>query len=130
GLSGADSVHSAELGVWVSGQPARLKERLGFKLVVTVWETIPFRETFRGFRGRADRTATLAAADLFLAATERARAGLELEGVEPERIQVSPPGIDVDRFSAAPEAASEGQLVVSPGRLVWEKGHYDVLRAV
>ena len=51
-LAGADIVHSAELGVWFSGQPAALKERLGFKLVLTVWETIPFRDTFRAFRGR------------------------------------------------------------------------------
>jgi hypothetical protein len=67
-LGGADIVHTAELGVWFSGQPARLKAELGFKLVVTVWETIPFRETFRAFRGRADRRATIAATDIFVAA--------------------------------------------------------------
>ena len=41
--------------------------------MLTVWETIPFRDTFRAFRGRAYRRGALAAADLFLAATERAR---------------------------------------------------------
>ena len=132
-LRGAAIVHSAELGVWFSGQPARLKAALGFKLVLTVWETIPFRETFRAFRGRADRRAALAATDLFLAATERARTALLLEGVPPERVEVAPPGIDVERFRGAagePERAPRGHLVVSAGRLVWEKGHYDVLRAV
>ena len=130
-LEGADIVHSAELGVWFSGQPARVKAELGFKLVLTVWETIPFRDTFRAFRGRADRRAALAATDVFLAATERARSGLLLEGVENERIVVSPPGVDIERFAVRGEApAGDGHVIVSPGRLVWEKGHYDVLRAL
>lgn len=128
-LAGADVVHSAELGVWFSGQPARLKQRLGFRLVLTVWETIPFRDTFRAFRGRADRRDALAAVDLYLAATERARRCLHLEGAAPDRIEVSYPGVDTARFAAAGPAPAE-HVVVSPGRLVWEKGHYDVLRAV
>ena len=75
--------------MWFSGQPAALKERLGFGLVLTVWETIPFRETFRAFRGRRYRRDALAHADLFLAATERARRCLLLEGADAERIEVS-----------------------------------------
>jgi glycosyltransferase involved in cell wall biosynthesis len=129
-LDGVDLVHSAELGVWFSGQPAELKERLGFKLVLTVWETIPFRDTFRAFRGRRYRREALAHADLFLAATERARRCLLLEGADEARIEVSPPGVDVERFRAAPREPAAEHLVVSPGRLVWEKGHYDVLRAL
>jgi glycosyltransferase involved in cell wall biosynthesis len=127
-LHGADLVHSAELGPWFSGQPAGLKESLGFKLVLTVWETIPLRETYRTFRARAYRTATIPAVDLFLATSERARDALVLEGVAPARIEVSAPGIDVDRFR--PDGPRESDLVVSPGRLVWEKGHQDVIRAV
>jgi glycosyltransferase involved in cell wall biosynthesis len=127
-LEGADIVHSAELGVWFSHQPALLKDRLGFKLVLTVWETIPFRATYRAFRGRAYREATLPRVDLFLAATERARECLLLEGAPAERIEVSPPGVDLDRFAAARREPE--RLVVSPGRLVWEKGHQDAIRAV
>jgi glycosyltransferase involved in cell wall biosynthesis len=128
-VAGADIVHSAEIGVWWSGQPAALKPAHGFRLALTVWETIPFLETYRRFRGRADRARALAGTDLYLAATERARRCLELEGVDPGRIVVSPPGIDVERFGqrAAPPAE---HVVVSPGRLVWEKGHFDVLRAI
>jgi glycosyltransferase involved in cell wall biosynthesis len=129
-LRGADIVHSAELGVWFSGQPAVLKERLGFRLVLTVWETIPFGETFRAFRGRAYRRQALEHADLYLAATERARRCLLLEGVPAARIEVSPPGVDVARFGRASREPPAEHVVVSPGRLVWEKGHYDVLRAV
>ena len=130
-LAGADIVHSAELGVWFSGQPAALKERLGFRLVLTVWETIPFRETFRAFRGRAYRRAALEAADLFVAATERARRCLLLEGADASRVVVSYPGVDLSRFAAASGLEPPAEhVIVSPGRLVWEKGHYDVIRAL
>ena len=129
-LTGADIVHSAELGVWFSGQPAALKQRLGFRLILTVWETIPFRDTFRAFRGRAYRRVALAEADLFLAATERARECLLLEGVDPGRVEVSYPGVDVERFRGAAPAPGDEYVIVSPGRLVWEKGHYDVIRAL
>lgn len=128
-LRGADVVHTAELGVWWAGQPAALKARLGFRLVSTVWETIPFCETYRRFRGRADRQRALAGVDLFLAATERARRCLHVEGVDDPRIEVAPPGIDAARF-ALPRRPAGSHVIVSPGRLVWEKGHYDVLRAL
>ncbi len=50
-----------------------------------------------------------------------------------ERIAVCPPGIDYGAASrraadAAPRAPEH--TIVSPGRLVWEKGHQDVLRAL
>ena len=57
---------------------------------------------------------------------------LLLEGVEPERIDVCPPGIDTERFSEAvrPDPPPEEHVILSPGRLVWEKGHQDVMRAL
>lgn len=127
-LRGADVVHAAEIGVPFSHGPALLRDRLGFKLVLTVWETIPFGEAYRRFRGRRQRRETIPRVDLFLAATERARRMLLLEGAPPERIEVAPPGIDTARFATTPPPASH--VVASVGRLVWEKGHQDVLRAV
>ena len=132
-LRGADIVHAAELGYWFSAQAARLRDALGFRLVLTVWETLPFAGAYRNLRTRPYREATLAAADLFLATTERAREALLVEGAAGERIQVAPPGIDVERFAAARAAAPAADgthLVLSIGRLVWEKGHQDLLRAV
>ena len=126
----ADIVHTAELGPWFAVQPARLKRSYRYRLVVTVWETIPFRSTLRTARAAANRRVVLAEADLLLPTTERARRCLLLEGARPERIRVVQPGIDVDRFSASVPVEAEEHLVVSPGRLVWEKGHYDVIRAV
>jgi glycosyltransferase involved in cell wall biosynthesis len=131
-LAGADIVHAAELSFWFAAEAARLKERHGYRLVLTVWETIPFLSTYRNRWARSYRERTLGAADLFLAATERAREALLLEGVEPERIEVCYPGIDLERFSRAarPERPPTEHVVISPGRLVWEKGHQDVMRAV
>jgi glycosyltransferase involved in cell wall biosynthesis len=130
-LAGAAIVHSAEIGTWFSAQAARLKSRLGFRLVLTVWETIPWREAFRWPRERRYRREALAAADLLLPATERARDALLLEGAAAERIRLSPPGLDVDSFAAAGDPPpAERHRVLSVGRLVWEKGHQDVLRAL
>ena len=131
-LAGADVVHAAELSFWFAGEAARLKRRHGYKLVLTVWETIPFLSTYRNRFARTYRERTLAEADLFLAATERAREALLLEGVDPGRIEVCYPGIDLGRFSGAsrPQPPPAEHVVVSPGRLVWEKGHQDVMRAL
>jgi len=131
-LEGAEIVHSAEIGTWFSAQAARLRRHLGFRLVLTVWETIPWLGAYRWPRERRYRRAVLPAVDLALAATDRARDALLLEGVDPERILVAPPGVDVDRFAGARSqpSARGSALVLSAGRLVWEKGHQDVIRAI
>jgi glycosyltransferase involved in cell wall biosynthesis len=127
-LRGADLVHAAEIGVPYSHGPALLRDRLGYALVLTVWETIPFLDAHRRFRGRRYRAETIPRVDLFLATTERAKRALLLEGAPADRIEVAPPGVDIDRFAATDPPAEH--LVLSPGRLVWEKGHQDVLRAL
>ena len=133
---GFDIVHSQDLGFWYSMQAAKYRRELGHKLVLTVWETIPFIDAYRNIRTRPYRRRVLAETDLFLPTTERARAALLLEGADPERIELCPPGVD-DEFlragagSSASTGDSGGQhLILSAGRLVWEKGHQDVLRAV
>jgi glycosyltransferase involved in cell wall biosynthesis len=131
-MRGAAIVHSQDLGFWYSMQAAKTKPELGHRLVLTVWETIPFLETWRNVRTRPYRRLVLERTDLFLAATERARDCLLLEGAPAERIEVCAPGVDVDLFRGAGAGAARPteHVVVSPGRLVWEKGHQDVLRAV
>ena len=128
-LAHADIVHAAEIGTWFAAQAAGLRDRLGFALALTVWETIAWREAYRWPRERAYRRRVLAAADRFLPATERARDGLLLEGVAPERMVVCPPGIDLDHFAAGSAPPRSTHRILSAGRLVWEKGHQDVLRA-
>ena len=129
-FAAADIVHAAELSFWFSAEAARRKPRYGFKLVQTVYETLPFLGTYRNRQARRNRALVLEHTDLFLAATERARLALLLEGVPEERIEVCPPGIDVGRFHGRGADDAREHVLLSPGRLVWEKGHQDVLRAV
>jgi glycosyltransferase involved in cell wall biosynthesis len=131
-LDGADIVHAAELHTWFSAQAAELRGQLGFKLVLTVWETIPALNAYRWPRERGYRRRVLEAADLLLPASERARRALLLEGIAEQRMEVCYPGIDTHRFAARSDqqGASSDHLILSPGRLVWEKGHQDVIRAV
>jgi glycosyltransferase involved in cell wall biosynthesis len=132
-LNGADIVHAAELGYWFTAQAAALRARLGFRLAVTIWETVPFGRAYRNVRTRRYRDTVLKAADLFLATTQRARDALILEGAPPECIRICPPGVDVTRFATARDPTPPpggGHLVLSIGRLVWEKGHQDLLRAL
>ena len=112
-------------------QAARRKPKLGFRLALTVWETIPFAATRTGTSARAPTgERALEAADLFLPTTERARDCLLLEGVPADRLSVCYPGIDTDRFARRAAAAADEHVILSPGRLVWEKGHQDVIRAL
>ena len=131
-FSQADIVHSEELAYWHSADAARRKSANGFKLVLTVWETLPLLSTFRNHWARTYRQQTLEETDLFLPTTERARSALLLEGASAERVNVCYPGVDVARFAGAsrPAAASAEHVILSPGRLVWEKGHQDVIRAL
>jgi glycosyltransferase involved in cell wall biosynthesis len=128
---GADIVHSQDLGFWYSMQAAKHREKLGYRLVLTVWETIPFLGAYRNVRTRPYRKRVLDAADLFLPTTERARLALRLEGAPDHRVQVCPPGVDEELFARPPgTVSSDEHLVLSAGRLVWEKGHQDLLRAL
>jgi glycosyltransferase involved in cell wall biosynthesis len=127
----ADIVHAEELSFWFAAESAKRRRRYGFKLVQTVWETLPHMDAYRNRHARRYREVVLAETDLFLPATERAAQALRLEGVAPERMIVCPPGIDAARFSVpAPDPLPLEHTIVSPGRLVWEKGHHDVLRAL
>jgi glycosyltransferase involved in cell wall biosynthesis len=130
-FSEADVVHAAELSFWFAADAARRRRRNSFRLVQTVWETLPMLVAYRNHHARRFREQVLADTDMFLPATERAALALQLEGVSPERMTVCPPGIDTARFAPSPaRQAPATHTIVSPGRLVWEKGHQDVMRAL
>ena len=129
-LDAADVVHAEDLSLWFSAQLARAKHRHGYRMLVTVWETIPLLDAYRSPHARRFRAATLEGADHFLASSERARDALLLEGVAADRIELSYPGVDVDRFAAASGGAGRGHVILAPARLEWEKGHHDLFRAL
>lgn len=133
-----DLVYSADTTWMFSFQAAKIKEKFGKKLVCLQWENIPFAyEEQPGMREL--KSAVRGGADHFIAVTERAREALVLEGVDPGRITVIPMGIDTEWFrpDAALRDTCRAELGISPGeimvlftgRMVWEKGVYDLVHA-
>ena len=128
----ADIVHAAELAFWFSGNgSAQGRARVQARPDRLGDDPVP-RRTYRNRFARVYRERTLESADLFLAATERAGRRSSSKASTPARIEVYCPGIDVERFSAAapPDLPPEEHVIISPGGLVWEKGHRDVMRAL
>jgi GT2 family glycosyltransferase/glycosyltransferase involved in cell wall biosynthesis len=137
-LADKDIIYTADITWGFSLQAINVKEKYGNKVVCLEWENIPFGyenyETIRTIKGRViDR------ADHFIAVTRRAKEALLLEGVPEERIDIIPMGIDVKRFTPRIDEKNEDRkdiglgvediLILFIGRLVWEKGIYDLVHA-
>jgi len=136
-LAGFDIVHAAESYYYFTAQAARLKARLGFRLIVTVWENVPFRLDHPSTR-RIKNT-VFEQADRFLAVTARARDTLVLEGAPAERIHVLMPGIDTEHFSPAARdesllrkfgCAPDDVVILYVAHLSRQKGIYDLCAAI
>lgn len=140
-LGDRDILHAAETFNGYSYQCARVKKQSGKKLVLTIWENVPFLSvrSFKGF-GSNERIVDFVRAntDRFIAVTGRAKMALMVEGVPEERIRVVPAGVDVSRFSpAAPDPGIQERLGVQAGdftllfvgRLERQKGIYDLVYA-
>jgi len=143
-VEGFDIVHTAETGSYYSLQAVRAKEKgLVKRVVISVWETIPFLGEKNVLR-REHQQEVRKKADWFLAVTERAKQGLIAEGVRSQKITVIPMGVDVTRFTPRKSqiANRKSQLlrktrgfrendfvVLFVGRLVREKGVYELVEA-
>lgn len=135
-LKGFDIVHTVEPQYYFSYQAARVKRSLGFKLVLTVWENIPFLYNNRPMR--RNRQTVFREADLILAVSERTKEALILEGAPANRIRVQPPGIDTERFRPMNKNAEllkrfgcteDDFIILMISRLIPQKGLYDLLFA-
>ncbi len=136
-LADKDIAHTMETFNAFSWQALRAKQRYGTKLVVTVWENRPYAAE-RFAAKRRMKYEVLRGADLFLAMTPRSARCLELEGADPARIRVLPPGINTARFQPRPKPSDwqrrlglqpDDFVFVSVAALRWEKGVYDILHA-
>ena len=140
-LKKEDIYHSVETFNGFSYQAARCRERYGKRLVLTIWENIPFASV-RNFKGLTNNEAAIRYViehtDAFIAITERARDALVIEGAPEDRIHVIPAGIDLSRFRPATSdpvvSASLGMedgdfTVLFVGRMTREKGIYPLLYA-
>jgi glycosyltransferase involved in cell wall biosynthesis len=136
-LRGSDIVHAAESSSYYTAQAARLKQELGYRLVVTVWENIPFQLDHPATRRIKDEV--FERTDRFFAVTSRARETLLLEGAPPDRVHVLMPGIDIDHFVPLPRDVSlqrsfgltpDDLVVLYVAHLTRQKGIYDLCAAM
>jgi starch synthase len=136
-LASCQIAHTMETFNAFSWQAWRAKQRHGLKLVVTAWENRPYAAE-RFAAKRRMKYEVLRGTDLFLAMTPRAARCLEQEGVEPAKIRVLSPGINLERFQPRAKPAAglarlgltgDDFVFTSVAALRWEKGVYDVLHA-
>jgi starch synthase len=135
-LNGFELVHSAETSYYCTYQAARAKHRARFKLVVTIWENIPFLHNLPATQ--RIKAEVFRATDLFLAASNRAREALILEGVPEEKIKVQMPGVDIKHFHPMEKdsellrrfgCSEDDFIVLFVANLYREKGVFDLLYA-
>ena len=95
-LDGMDMVYSCDISR-SAYTLATLKDELGFKLILSWWENIPFRAVFDE-KTAFHKRLVMDKVDLFLPFTKMAKEVLKLEGVPEEKIEVIYPGVDMERF--------------------------------
>ncbi|OGM27017.1 hypothetical protein A2627_02510 [Candidatus Woesebacteria bacterium RIFCSPHIGHO2_01_FULL_39_28] len=141
-IKGADVVDSAEIGNLYTYQAA-LARKKGFvkKLVVRIYENLaPVMEISENRRRREKIKFVLRNADTFVAVSPLSFEYLELMGVSGNKIIKVPMGVDTDRFVPAGSAKKQAlrkslgynkndKIILSIGRMVWEKGWLDLLRS-
>ncbi len=127
-LKGYDIAHCAETYYYYTYQCLRAKQRGWVKKVVsTVWETIPFNnEAIR--RRKAFKQMAYKNVDFFLVPTKRAKRALLAEGVDEKKIKQQFYGVDLNHFHPS-NRNNDGNRLLFVGRLVAEKGIWEVLQA-
>lgn len=133
-----DIIYTADITWMFTSQAVIAKHKFGKKVIALEWENIPFaheeNETVRDIK-QLNRTLV----DVFVAVTKRAKDALLLEGVPEDKIVIIPMGIDINRFTPDEETGKrtrkhlgikeDEKVVLFTGRMVWEKGIYDMVHA-
>ncbi len=133
---GLDIIHSQDIWYPYTYQAVKTGIKAGIPTVVTEWENIPYnyeKWPYTGIKKYNRKHVTH-----FIAATEKAKDALMIEGVESERITIVPGGLNCEMFK--PHLADEQEIkklrisnktikILFNGRLVPEKGIFDLLKA-
>jgi alpha-maltose-1-phosphate synthase len=137
-LAAFDIIHAADTHFDFTYQAVAAKLRYGSKLVNTCWETIPFQYADDKVL-YARKLIVHRHTDMFIATTGKAKEALVLEGVDPDRIRILYPGVNLQRFAVPtipredpwlPWRIPNSLRVLFVGRVVPEKGIRDLLLAI
>lgn len=136
-LADKDIIYTADITWFFSFQAVLAKEQFGGKVICMEWENIPFVHEEHQVVGRI-KEFVRSRADYFIAVTRKAREALLFEGVPEEKIEIIPVGVDVKRFKPVEDTTMERKelgigrdevVILFIGRMVWEKGVYDLIHA-
>lgn len=143
-ISGFDIIHSVELRNAYSLQAVRAK-KLGLikKVTLTVYENIPFISDEISARKKI-KGEVIGGVDYFFAANKAAKEALLLEGAVESKITIIPQSVDTNIFYPTQLKdrnkadlnrkkygfKKEDFIVLGIGRMVWEKGWWDLLRSL
>lgn len=124
-----DIFHCADPHYYYSYQLARLRKENKIKrLVITSWETIPFNNEKIWAKKRI-KYFTLNQGDLFVTYTNIAKQALIKEGIKESKIKVLRIGVDLERFVPSKRNSPQLLTILFVGRLVEEKGVFDLFDA-
>ncbi len=138
-IADADIIFSADITWFYSMQAVLAKKKHGCRLVCLEWENIPFAYEDVEFVKHV-KEVVRTNADRFIAVSGMAKYALSLEGVSENIIDIIPMGVDLNRFNPVwrnrdntmrKTLLTDGceMVILYAGRLVWEKGVYDLLHA-
>ena len=137
-LSEFDLIQTWETFTFWTAAALEAKEKYGIPVIITVWDNIPFDQEELEYP-RQIKEKALKLADQFLVYTRGSRRVLISEGVNPEKISIVLPSVDTEKFKPEkpdPKFAEElgikkeDIVIIFSGRLVWEKGIYDLIHAL
>ncbi len=135
-LAGIDVVYSCDI-TRSAYTLASLKDRLGFKLLLSWWENIPYRAILDD-KTNFQKRLVMEKVDMFLPFTETAKRVLRMEGVPEGKIKVIYPGVDTERFKPGDkpdELLSKNNIdrdsfvILYVGKLVSWKGIHNLVYA-
>lgn len=135
-LNGIDVVYSCDV-TRSAYTLASLKDLLGFKLLLSWWENIPYGAVLDD-KTNFQKRLVMEKVDMFLPFTETAKKVLQVEGVPEDKIKVIYPGVDTERFK--PGNKPDGLLsknninkdpfvILYVGKLVSWKGIHNLVYA-
>ena len=137
-LKNFDIVHTAEIYNAYTIQAVEAKKKgIIKKLIVTVWENIPYYEHLLKYD--LDIVQINKNVDKFLVVSSRAAFALQIKGIESKKIEILKPGVNLNKFFPYKNKADVRKklkfhdnsfVILSIARYDWGKGLQDLICAI